>query len=450
MEIDQLHQKVRQAQNRLEDFINCDRASTQDAVVEELITELATCLEELHVATEELYEQNQELATLNEEVQHERSRYYELFEYAPVAYIVTDAYGHIRELNQEALQLINISKQRFAIGKPLSAYIAPNDLAAFRMQYNLLLNQLRRQKQVQIQDWEIQLQPRDKPSIPVAICVSVVPASREQDAGFRWLIQDLTERKQAEYTQQQLQAAQELNELKTRFIRMASHEIRNPLNVVMLSASMLIRNGASFDAEKRLDLTRRIQRGGQRIAGLVENVLTLSKADANKIKFRPVPTDLGQFCQQIVQDQQDLIAPNHDIQLYDVLEPPCEVRLDHNLFQQALSNLISNAVKYSPDQSPIDIVLSCEADAAVIQVRDRGIGIPEEDQQHLFEPFHRAANVEHISGCGLGLSIIKSAVELHGGAISVESQLDQGTTFIIRLPLTPVEPSDSDPSQSVG
>ena len=118
--------------------------------------------------------------------------------------------------------------------------------------------------------------------------------------------------------------------------------------------------------------------------------------------------------------------------------------LDQRLMRQILSNLLSNAIKYSPGRKSIQVRLDLTGEALVLQVRDEGIGIPEADLKHLLEPFHRSANVGAISGAGLGLAIIKEAVELHEGAITVESQLNLGTTFTIRIPIAspPENPDD--------
>jgi signal transduction histidine kinase len=111
-----------------------------------------------------------------------------------------------------------------------------------------------------------------------------------------------------------------------------------------------------------------------------------------------------------------------------------EASIDRKLLRRAVTNLLTNAIKYSPAGSPVDVELACADGQAVIRVSDRGIGIPEDDLRRLFEPFHRAANVGKIQGTGLGLAIARQAVELHSGTINVESQLGRGTTFILTLP----------------
>jgi signal transduction histidine kinase len=112
-----------------------------------------------------------------------------------------------------------------------------------------------------------------------------------------------------------------------------------------------------------------------------------------------------------------------------------EADVDVKLLRRAITNLLTNAIKYSPEGAPINVELACEGDTAIIRVSDQGIGIPEDDQRRLFEPFHRASNVGQIQGTGLGLAITRQAVERHGGSISVESQVGVGTTFSVRLPI---------------
>lgn len=111
------------------------------------------------------------------------------------------------------------------------------------------------------------------------------------------------------------------------------------------------------------------------------------------------------------------------------------VQIDKKLMRQAISNLVSNAIKYSGDKQPVTVSIARANGNITIRVRDHGIGIPEADLKHLFQAFHRASNVGAIAGTGLGLVIAKEAVELHGGTISVESQVGAGTTFILNIPV---------------
>jgi signal transduction histidine kinase len=152
------------------------------------------------------------------------------------------------------------------------------------------------------------------------------------------------------------------------------------------------------------------------------------------VEFNPLKLDLDALCRSVLDEFQSRADVHHRLD-YTCAEGLQAVMLDRKLMRQIISNLVSNAIKYSPEDKPIVIDLAALDDALLLTIRDEGIGIPEADLKHLFEPFHRAANVGATSGTGLGLVITKEAVELHGGVIEVESQLDVGTTFTIRIPI---------------
>jgi signal transduction histidine kinase len=165
----------------------------------------------------------------------------------------------------------------------------------------------------------------------------------------------------------------------------------------------------------------------------LDNVLLVSKAEAGKLQFKPALLDLAQFCGALVEEMQ-LIAGNHTIDF--VAQGECtNVCLDERLLRHILTNLLSNAIKYSPESGTVEFNLICDRDAAIFTVKDNGIGIPEADQAQLFQSFHRGSNVGSTSGTGLGLTIVKKSVNLHGGEIAVASKVGFGTKFTVTIPL---------------
>jgi signal transduction histidine kinase len=165
----------------------------------------------------------------------------------------------------------------------------------------------------------------------------------------------------------------------------------------------------------------------------MEDVLLLAKMQARRVEFNPTKIDLNSLCISVIDEFQN--RPDVETKIEYFCDSDLhEVYLDKKLMRQIINNLVSNAVKYSPAKRPIEVHLQQKDDALLVSVRDEGIGIPEEDLKHLFEPFHRANNVGTISGTGLGLVITKEAIELHGGSISVESTVNAGTTFTVRIP----------------
>ena len=262
------------------------------------------------------------------------------------------------------------------------------------------------------------------------------------------ILRNITERKQMEdELRETLKKEKELNELKSRFISTASHEFRTPLTAILGSAELLECYSHKWSEEKRQLHFERIYSHVKHMTQMLDDVLLVGKAEAGKLEFKPAPMNVIQFCRSLVEELQLCAGREHTI----IFTPRClntesdssadsnpctSTALDEKLLLQILSNLLSNAIKYSPAGSTIHFILTCLDSHIEIQIQDRGVGISEEDQSHLFEAFHRAKNVSEIPGTGLGLVIVKNAVDLHGGSITVNSQMGVGTTFTVTLPLT--------------
>jgi len=176
-----------------------------------------------------------------------------------------------------------------------------------------------------------------------------------------------------------------------------------------------------------------VSRNARRMAGMMEEVLVLSRLDAGKLDFQPADLDLNSFYRRIVDEV--LSATNRRCTIELTLNSiPIEARVDERLLSHIFTNLLSNAVKYSAAGTAVHFVVAREGRDAVCVIRDRGIGIPEEDRPHLFSAFHRGANVGTRPGTGLGLLLVKRCADLHGGKVQVESQLGQGTNVTVRFP----------------
>ena len=184
-----------------------------------------------------------------------------------------------------------------------------------------------------------------------------------------------------------------------------------------------------------------IQDAALNMNSLLEDVLILSKAESGKQTLKPIQLNFRSFCLQIIQE---LTAIYTDKQIaFNYRFPRDLVFLDEKNIRQILSNLLSNALKYSPTGSTINLNISCNDSEnpteMILEVRDRGIGIPEEAQKYLFDSFYRAGNVGNTPGTGLGLSIVSKAVELYKGSITLDSQIDRGTQITVKLPISPTE-----------
>lgn len=278
---------------------------------------------------------------------------------------------------------------------------------------------------------------------------------RTRDGGYRWLevyatlqrdedgaitgvvgmLHDVSERKQAmEALERALERERELGLLKSRFVSMASHELRTPLTAIRGSAELLHRFGERWDAERRQVLFDRILGNTETMNELIEDVLLLGRVETGRLGFAPESLELRAWGEALVQEVREGAGARHAWRL-DLPSTPVHAEADTKLLRHILINLLSNAVKYAPEGSPIDVHIDRTDDAVRLVVADEGIGIPEAEVPHLFEPFRRASNVGSRSGTGLGLAIAKRALDLHGGTIEVESVLGAGTTFTVTLPL---------------
>lgn len=255
-------------------------------------------------------------------------------------------------------------------------------------------------------------------------------------SGISGTLTDITERKNAE---QELELAlrkeRDLNVLKTRFVGTVSHEFRTPLAGIMMSIELLEGYMDRMDNRQRQKEMRSIRERVVELTCLMDDFLLQSSVASIVELFRPEPVDVPILCHSIIDDISSIAQKaGHTIELS--IEPDVQsLNVDLKLIRHVLRNLLSNAIKYSPPGSPVLFNVYNQYGQIHFQVTDCGIGIPEEDISRLFIPFFRASNTGAIKGTGLGLSIVKEFVEVHGGEVTVDTQLGHGTTFTVKLPM---------------
>ena len=230
-----------------------------------------------------------------------------------------------------------------------------------------------------------------------------------------------------------LQKEKELHELKSRFVTIASHEFRTPLSTVLSSASLISKYKTTEDDDKRQKHVDRIKSAVSNLTAILNDFLSISRIEEGKIYNVPTSFNLEIFCLEVTDEMQGFVKPGQQIQ-YQHFGSQKTVNLDKQLFKNILLNLLSNASKYSGEDKIIYFTTEIANGQLKITVKDEGIGIPEADKEHLFDPFFRAQNVTNIQGTGLGLNIVKRYVDIMDGSLSYESELDKGTTFIINFP----------------
>ena len=287
-------------------------------------------------------------------------------------------------------------------------------------------------------DCEMQLKRRSGELFWVHMGGSCV-RPHDPDAGVIWTFLDITDRKKSEVEMREaLEQQKALNELRSRFVAMTSHEFRTPLAAILSAEEVLRHYGERLAPQERTETLDNIAAGVQRMSRMMDRVLLLGRADAKLLDFRPAPLDLRSVCRELVEEAR-LQQPQGKAEVvWEVAPDVARGSYDDKLLRHIFGNLLSNAIKYSPQGGHVLLRVERDGDEAVFRVRDQGIGIPAEEVGHLFESFHRASNVGAIQGTGLGLAIVKAAVQAHGGTIAVDSALGKGATFTVRLPLAPI------------
>lgn len=255
--------------------------------------------------------------------------------------------------------------------------------------------------------------------------------------GVIWTCIDITEQRKAEEnTRIALQKQTELNELKSRFISMASHEFRTPLATIRSSVELLQHYEDKLTPDKRATMLDSIESAVQRMTVMLENVLLIGRTEAGSMVFKPAPLRFTTFCRQVADELRSAMRGELDkIEFHLRLPSGEDVRLlDEALLRHIVVNLLTNAFKYSPGGGKVHFAAEANDNNVTFTVADQGIGIPEKDRAKIFDSFNRASNVGGIAGTGLGLSIVKEAVQCHGGQIQLESKVGGGTTFTVTVP----------------
>ena len=393
------------------------------------------------------------------------ANYRSLVETSPDAVAVTDLEGRILLANRQAVELFGYDSVEEIIGQSAFESISPED------RQRAMENLLRTLETGSVRQVEYTLVRRDGTTIPAEISASVVPDDEGRPQSLVGVVRDITERRHAEQALSELNRdlerrvaertaqlelarrnmevvyleAQKAIREREELLSLVSHDLKNPLGAIKGFAQVLQRvvGRAELDeatARKLVEGLAQIESASTRMDRLLNDQLDLARLQAGQpIELQREPVDLAALARQVAAEHQRTTTRHR---LW-VLAPEEGVRgeWDSQRIERSLGNLVSNAVKYSPDGGEIEIAVAKELDEvgrmwAVCRVTDQGIGIPEQDLPHVFDWYTRASNVSAaISGTGIGLASVRQVIEQHGGAISVHSREGEGSTFIVRLPI---------------
>lgn len=289
---------------------------------------------------------------------------------------------------------------------------------------------------------EVHLQYANLGNNPVFVAIILDISERREYERKMHEYSDKLEQKVAERTHElriseqkllkALEKERELGELKSRFVSMASHEFRTPLSSILSSASLIELYNKKEQFDKQYRHIDRIKSSVRNLTAILNDFLSLEKLESGKVSLSLKTTNFKSYVEDIKEELKVILKEGQTIDHYH--EGDHTISIDPNLVKNILLNLLSNAIKYSPENKPIKIVSHNMDNKFRIEVTDKGMGIPEEDQKHMFSRFFRANNVSNIQGTGLGLTIVKRYLDLMYGKIWFESKLGEGTTFYVEIP----------------
>jgi len=345
-----------------------------------------------------------------------------------LAIFMVDPAGCVMSWNQGA-ERIKGYKEEEIVGKPIDAFYLPDDVERGEPATNL--RRAREEGRYESLGWR-----RRKDGSLFFADVLITPLYDDQGRlrGYAKITRDITEKKKAEEdVQRAFQREHELNEMKSRFVSMASHEFKTPLSVILSSASLLEKYQGPGDADKRERHLQRIKSNVSNLRQILNDFLSVEQLEKGIVPIAPSVLDLPLFLKGVIQNVSDMCKSGQRIELR-LDGPERKMVLDVHLLENILINLLSNAIKYSGEDSLVEVIARFEQGSLSIAIKDSGIGIPEADQPRLFEEFFRAGNATSVSGTGLGLSIVRKYVHLMEGTIGFTSVPGIGSEFMVTVP----------------
>jgi PAS domain S-box-containing protein len=393
-------------------------------------------MHELQVHQIELEMQNDELRRVQLALEASRSRYFDLYDLAPVGYLTVDESGLILEANLSAATLLGVSRSEL-VKRPISRFIvkAQQDI------YYQCRKQL--METGQVQTCELQVPQSEGTELWVKLNISTAQASAGGPV-LRVILSDISERKFLDQALHETnlklenarRVADKANRAKSEFLSSMSHELRSPLNAI-LGFAQLMESGTPAPTPSQQASINQILRGGWYLLTLVNEILDLALIESGKLSLSLEPIPLAEKlldCQAMIAPQ----AQKTDIHLsFPVFDHPCFVRADRTRLKQVIVNLLSNAIKYNRIGGSVDVTYSaCAAGRIRISVHDNGPGLPPEKLSQLFHPFNRLGQEGGSQeGTGIGLVVCKRLVEMMGGEIGVQSSVGVGSVFWFELNL---------------
>jgi PAS domain S-box-containing protein len=372
------------------------------------------------------------ISTLEERVREATSEIQDLYDNAPIGYHSLDADGKIIVVNQTELDWLGYTREEL-LGKPFISLLTPASVETF---YNNFPQYIQRGF---VHDLEFEIIRKDGSTFPVLVSATAIKDEKGNFVKSRSTMTDITARKQAEealkLTNAELQRAAKI---KDEFIAHMSHELRTPLNAILGHSELLIRQFSGSLNERQLRYMKTIEKSGRQLLELITGILDLSKLEARQMTLDLATVVISDICEASLIFVRE-IAGKKNITLTCLLDPEFDlIRADGIRLRQMLINLLSNAVKFTPEGGSVDLQVKVNEtnETVSFSVTDTGIGISKNDLQRLFQPFVQLdSGLNRLyDGSGLGLTLVDRMAKLHGGNITVQSEVGKGSRFTINLP----------------
>ena len=382
---------------------------------------------ELQVHQIELEMQNEELRVTERELGISQTRYFDLYDLAPVGYLTIDEQGKILEANLTVATMMGALRGEL-INRRIFRYISGEDRDAFYLYCQRLLQsgsadtcELRMLKVTGSEFWA------NINGIAVQDTECGMPT-------YRIVINDITQLKQLDTNvRQSLEKATAANITMNRLLRTIAHEFRTPLGLLSASTDILDRYWDELTPEKRFTQNEIIRNAGHQLTTLVSSVTSYNSLGEESIGYHPLPHNLADLCAAIAAGVE--YVWNRGQQWSITIADNCGTALaDEGLLRRVMENLLTNAFRYTPAGGRVALAVHREQNNLCLEISDTGIGIPQEDLPHIFDPFYRSRNIEGRRGLGLGLTIVHEALMQMGGAITTTSSVGSGTVMSVQIP----------------
>jgi PAS domain S-box-containing protein len=409
-----------------------------EAEIEDLKNKLET---KVTLRTKALQEALTQLEVSKEKLEDSMAYQKAIFDYAGAMIIATDGKGIIKIFNPEAVLNIGYIESEMVDKMTPLTFLDKKEIDLKRKQlfqkfginlksdFDVMVEKAKRNIH---EEQEFTYIRKDGSGFPVSLTITAIRDSKGEITGYMGISSDISERKKTEKDLiVSLEKQRELNELKTRFVSMASHEFRTPLSTVLSSAYLIEKYTTEEDQPKREKHLQRIISSVSTLTDILNDFLSLGKIEEGKLQVKYGKVNIQDLVKSILDEIKSTLKPKQKVSYRHRGNPI--LLLDISLLKHIITNLVSNASKFSPEGSPIEIITIHLKDCFMLSVKDSGIGISEEDQHHLMERFFRGANAGNIQGTGLGLHIVSKYVELMKGTMECKSKLEKGTEFVIKF-----------------